>query len=143
MSAKNGTKKVPYAVKEDLSSMERKILYSPSYGAGWTSWESDPDIKRFMLTYQPIIDYLEAGNDFKNCDLYKIKYPPSLPQHPLNPEILPHCLQQFIAECIEKFNKVPTLGGARDLKVETVEGLVKIDDHDGYENIEHCYDDWI
>jgi hypothetical protein len=124
--------------------MTRKILYSPSYGAGWTSWESDIEMKKFMLEYQPIIDYLEAGNDFKNCDaLNRIKYPNTLPQHPLNPEILPECLQQFIAACIEKFDRVPGLGGARDLVVEEVGGLVLIDDFDGNESIEPCYKDYI
>ena len=123
--------------------MTRKILYSPAYGAGWTSWESDPQIKKFMLTYQPIIYYLEAGNDFRDCDLYKIRYPNTLPQHPVNPEILPECLQQFIKDCIKKFNRVPGLGGAKDLKVVEVPGLVKIEDFDGNESIDHCYDEWI
>jgi hypothetical protein len=124
--------------------MTRKILYSPNYGAGWTSWESDIEMKKFMLTYQPIIDYLEAGSDFKDCDaLNKIKYPNTMPQHPINPEILPKCLQQFIADCIEKFGRVPGLGGARDLVVEEVNGLVLIDDFDGNENIEPCYKDYI
>jgi hypothetical protein len=46
----------------------RKILYSPGYGAGWTSWESDYELRKFMLVYQPIIDYVEKGGSFGEKD---------------------------------------------------------------------------
>lgn len=40
----------------------RKILYSPGFGAGWTTWaHSDASaVRRFMLEYQPFIDAVEA-----------------------------------------------------------------------------------
>ena len=39
----------------------RKILYSPHFGAGWTTWFSGSiEAKRFMLEYQPFIDSVEA-----------------------------------------------------------------------------------
>lgn len=118
----------------------RKILYSPAYGAGWTSWADRRDIKQFMLTYQPIIDYLEAGNDFKGIKLDKIydrAGKPTILGH------LPACLQQFVADCQERFGEVPYLAGARDLEIEEVNCLVKITDFDGYEHIKYCNEDWI
>lgn len=41
--------------------MTRKILYSPGHGAGWTTWESDPEVKRLMLDWPPLIAAIEAG----------------------------------------------------------------------------------
>jgi len=42
----------------------RKILYSPGFGAGWTSWhDGSKEAKLFMLEYRPFIEYLEAGGD--------------------------------------------------------------------------------
>lgn len=118
----------------------RKILYSPAHGAGWTSWAEGRDLKQFMLVYQPIIDYLEAGNDFKSVKLdniYDQKGKPTKISH------LPTCLQQFIKESEAKFGEAPYIGGARDLEIEEVNCLVMITDFDGYEHIEYCHEDWI
>lgn len=42
----------------------KKILYSPGYGAGWTTWHSGTkEEKQFMFEYQPFIDAIE--NDQK------------------------------------------------------------------------------
>lgn len=106
--------------------MTRKVLYSPGYGAGWTSWECDPETKRYMLTYQPIIDFLETGHKFtrRDCD-----WPGNgdyEPRHPL--------LRQLKAECREKFGTDPYVGGAHQLRVVEVEGQVKIEEYDGSES---------
>lgn len=45
----------------------RKILYSPEYGAGWTSWNDalGRDAIKFMLEYPPFIAFLEEGGKFE------------------------------------------------------------------------------
>ena len=109
---------------------KRKILISPGYGVGWTSWCSCPEVSAFMLEYEPIIKFLEEGNKFsKEFE----------PKHQL--------LTQFKRDVIERFgeDKVPYLGGARDLEVRAVFGRVRINEYDGYESIEEegQYSEWM
>lgn len=109
----------------------REILYSPGYGAGWTTWESDPKIRAFMLTYAPIIAFLKSGGSFDRavCDIsYKGTAPNLTKLHPI--------LRQFAEECQSRFGSIPYLGGARDLTIATVSGPVYIDEYDGYESYE-------
>lgn len=40
-------------------SRQIKILRTGSYGAGWSTWSRPDDVADFMLTYLPIIEYLE------------------------------------------------------------------------------------
>ena len=42
-----------------------KILFSPGFGAGWSTWMDDK-VTKDALTYQPIIDFIEGGGQF-NC----------------------------------------------------------------------------
>lgn len=103
----------------------RKILYSPGYGAGWSSWNSG-DVSKYMLTYQPIIEFLENGGKFKDEDCNAFK------EHNYHPLI-----KQLIKECKEKFGvNYVCISGARDLKVAIVYGSVRIKDRDGYESYE-------
>ena len=39
--------------------MSRKILYSPGYGSGWSSWSNIPT--KIICEYQPFIDAIENG----------------------------------------------------------------------------------
>lgn len=40
--------------------MTKKILYSPSFGAGWSSWNaSTAEQYKYLCEYQPLIDFLE------------------------------------------------------------------------------------
>ena len=49
----------------------RKILYSPGWGAGWSTWNSSIPTK-FICEYQPIIEALEKGEDLiGEYDVYK------------------------------------------------------------------------
>ena len=105
--------------------MERKILYSPGFGAGWSSW-NDGEVAKYMLTYQPIIDFLEAGNEFNRneCD--------DLYGHVLHP-----LLAQLERECLEKFGeKYVCMLGASDLRVAAVSGRIRINEYDGSESVE-------
>ena len=102
---------------------ERKILYSPGYGAGWTTWNYNDDVRRYMLTYQPIIDVLERGESVSEA-----------------------LLEQLQRECKEKFGEeYVCVLGADDLKVKTVQGRVRIHEYDGSESVEEegAYDGWM
>jgi hypothetical protein len=104
--------------------MTRKILYSPGWGAGWSSWSSGPKAK-FMLEYQPIIDFLEKGGKFEReeCGGYEAEDK----MHPL--------LKQMCAEIKEKFGQDYTCClGAYDLQVAYVNGMVRIEEYDGNES---------
>ena len=94
---------------------QRKILYSPQFGAGWTSWESDPEIKTLMLTYAPIIDALERGERVTK-------------DHP--------AIAQLQADVTALGKDMPYLGGLRDIAIATVNGPVRIQEYDGSESIE-------
>ncbi|RJR07450.1 hypothetical protein C4588_06910 [Candidatus Parcubacteria bacterium] len=104
-----------------------KILMTRSYGAGWSSWESNPEIADFMLTYQPLIDYIEAkDNEDVDHDLS--------PEHPL--------VLKMLEEIKSKFNlpdhRLPCVLAAENLIVEEVyqkslAELLGIRDYDGSE----------
>lgn len=109
--------------------MKRKILYSPGYGAGWTTWNTSPqELRNYLLTYQPIIDYLESGKTFKDGD-----------------EETHYLLRQLLAECDQLFDSTPYLGGARDLRVLEVTGRVRIEEYDGSESVEEegSFSEWM
>ena len=104
----------------------RKILYSPGYGAGWSSWVnvySSKEVKLFMLEYQPFITALE--NDEK-----------------LNEE-------QFLEDFKKQFPNqwIPYTGGMNQLEImEVPDGMrVKINEYDGNESVEveGEFDDWL
>ena len=124
--------------------MTRKIIYSPEYGAGWTSWEGDYEVQKFMIDYFPIIKYLESGKDFKEINFHKLQW--SGPYGgPSDEEInqFPDCIKQFVIDCRHKFRKVPSLSGLRDAEIKEVNGPVKIVDHDGYESVEEGHGEWL
>ena len=112
--------------------MKRKILISPGFGAGWSSWNSG-EVAKYMLTCHPIIDFLENGGKFssRDCD-------DCITMHPL--------LLQLQKDCLEKFGEdhVCVLG-ARDLEVMEVDGRVRIHEYDGAEHIEEegTYTGWM
>lgn len=104
----------------------KKLLYSPGFGAGWTTWCGDDDVRRFMVSYQPIIDALERGEGTHgNSGLTE--------DHP--------AVQQFIHDVEQKFGagKVPYLGGLRDITVLTVadDELVHFEEYDGNESVRY------
>jgi len=42
------------------------VLYSPGYGAGWTTWEYDSKLHEIMLFHPLIVEKVESG---KECDI--------------------------------------------------------------------------
>lgn len=111
--------------------MTRKILYSPNYGAGWVTWQTDPRVKALMLTYQPIIDYLEAGGTFSSKECEPVWNDDEVCTKNLHP-----LLRQLFNECRDRFDETPYLGGATDLRVVTVAGRVRLHEYDGFESYE-------
>lgn len=80
----------------------RKILYSPGFGAGWSSWNSNKVAKK-MIEYQQIITFLENGGSFKKNECGG-----------LNEENLHPLLKQLQDECKKEFNEdyICVFGGA-------------------------------
>ena len=86
------------------------VLYSPSWGAGWSTWEQDPDLRISMLFDPQIADIRDQGApDWQERAkaIARIKYPDAY------------------------------LGGLQDLRVKWLrQGTqFRIDEHDGNELI--------
>ncbi len=114
-----------------------KILYSPGFGAGWSTWErgESPEFTKFMLTYPPLIAAVEAG---------EILVPNEATYQETEKVALLHpALQQFLLDAKEKFGMKPYIGGARDLAIYEVSGPFRIEEYDGSESVIETYDDWI
>ena len=84
------------------------VLYSPSWGAGWSTWEQDPDVRIAMLFDPQIADIRDQGApDWQErvAAIARIKYPDAY------------------------------LGGLQDLRVKWLrQGTqFRIDEHDGNE----------
>lgn len=115
--------------------MNKKILYSPGYGAGWSTWlGGSEEFTKWALTYQPLIDVIEAnpGINLTNNASYD------------EPERFHPVLQQFLKDAKEKFNEEPYVGGADQLCVYTVTGPFRIDNYDGSESVTEAHEQaWI
>lgn len=106
----------------------RKVLYAPGHGAGWASWEGSKELQKFMLFYQPFIEYIESGNTLPEC-----RNPDKWTPEEVD-KLIP-VIRDFVAECLLRFNKVPYLGALPQLQVETVYGAFRINEYAGNERI--------
>ena len=90
--------------------MAKKILFSPGYGAGWSTW-ADPDYRELVLTWAPLIRAVEAGETITA-------------NHPA---------------VISLVDQVPNFhtGGCGRLKVVTITKPCRIAEYDGYETVEY------
>ncbi len=91
----------------------RKILYSPGFGAGWTTWASG-ETARLMLDWPPLIEAVERKEKITE-------------DHP--------AVLSLILACAKAGGERPYLGGLRDIAVATGEGQVRIDEYDGSESV--------
>jgi hypothetical protein len=106
-----------------------KILYSPGFGAGWSSWCSgDREQQKFMLSYLPLIGAIENGMD--------IGFDESRPYADQQPYRPGSVLEQFAIDFKKRFDERPYLGGARDLDVTEVTEPFRIHEYDGSESVE-------
>ena len=117
--------------------MKRKILYSPGYGAGWTTW-NDPKVNKIILTYQPIIDFLESGGKFTDKEVHDNHDDPTK-GHPILVQ-----LQKVVKDKLGE-NQYCCVLGADDLEVYETSGRVRIEEYDGSESVEEegAYDEWL
>jgi hypothetical protein len=95
--------------------MSRKILYSPGYGAGWSTWNRKHE--KFLLFDEGLIALAERkAGEGEVKEYIESKLP-----------------KQYIYT-----------GGWRDIAVATVDGPFRIDEYDGYESIKYADSaDWI
>lgn len=106
-------------------SKARKILVSPGYGAGWTSWAGDDKASAIMLEWAPIIAALEAGEG------------PLEESHP--------AVVSMSAELKGMGIDYVCLLGLAGLQVHQVDGRVRINEYDGAESFEEEgeYEGWM
>lgn len=102
-----------------------KLLYTPYYGYPWSCAEENSEIKKFIVTYPPLIfliEALESERDFnEKLDIRE--------NHPIFKE-----MQEIIRK---KWGKEWYPTSCENLKVyESSSPLVKITEHDGKEFIE-------
>lgn len=91
------------------------VLYSPGYGAGWSSWADSSDKKEIFLFHPTLVKLvLEGRKEEITEDL---------------------CAKIFLENGIT--DDYSYLGGLRDLRVGWVEKGVAfcVDEYDGYESI--------
>lgn len=103
------------------SNTERKILISPGYGAGWSTWiGSTRAHKAFALFDEKLIAAVEAGRDL------------GYDEDPKSP--LGDFVRRFEKAFPDEAGGVYT-GGARNLQVEIVHGQFMVDEYDGSESL--------
>lgn len=116
----------------------KKLLYSPGYGAGWSTW-NDGRVDRYMTTYQPIIDFIEAGGSFSRDE---VNYDTS--NGGLSTEKMHPLLVELVRECAERFGvEYICVLGAHNLEVLTVSDntQVRFEEYDGNES--YCIADQV
>lgn len=103
---------------------KRKILISDWWDGPWSAnyiASGHIEIAKYLLEYQPIIEFLESGGKFKREDCHGKLHP---------------ILAQLRKECLEKFNYDVCPLHAVNLAVREVMGRVRINEYDGRESIE-------
>jgi len=108
------------------------VLYSPGYGAGWSTWMGDGASARFAARYQPIVDFLNGGGEFKERPGVKTDW-----DKPWDEFFEPGrtVLKRFCEEFNEQFDGWPYLGGAEQLETLYHPGPVYIEEYDGSEDV--------
>ncbi len=96
----------------------RKILYSPGFGAGWTTWNSEyADI---MIDWPPIVAALENNETLTE-------------DHSAVASMLDAC--KLKAMGTKGYFSEPYLGGMSDLRIYETKGRVHIEEYDGSERV--------
>jgi len=99
-----------------MSSFPRKILVSPGFGAGWSSWCYGPkEAAQFVAEYEPIIKFLENGGKPK--------------------EEFEKLVEELSNIMEKKFGVDFYAGGSKNLRVVEVNGPYMIKEYDGFESV--------
>src|SRR6185312_5044347 len=104
-----------------MAPMKRKVLISPSFGAGWSTWAGEREQQEFALFDGPLIAALERGEDIGHVNYGE----------PKPGSVLADYVERFKA----RFGETPYVNGARELEVVEVEGEFQVDEYDGSESI--------
>lgn len=101
-----------------------KILYSPGFGAGWSTWShsDNPLVTQFFLAHPGLLDAVERGLDLGSKDE---------PGTPL------HGFVQDFERLFPEEDSPGYLGGARDLTVAEIPAgqPFRIEEYDGHESV--------
>ena len=110
--------------------MARRVLYSPGFGAGWSSWAdehglalaTDPELVRLCEAGEVVI---EGACTYGRAEVF----------------VQPAFLARLREICGED---LPYCGGLRDLRVCEVSGPFRIEEYDGAESvIEPSDQEWL
>jgi hypothetical protein len=101
----------------------REVLYSPGYGAGWSTWHSGPreEVEMMLFDEQLIAEIKREGKPTRAA------------------------YESFFERFATRFpgSELPYSGGFFDLRVGTVTGPFRIEEYDGHETIqEAAQTDW-
>lgn len=124
--------------------VERKVLVSPGFGAGWSTWSGDSrEATRMLLFDEALIDAVEAGADVR-AELEIWEDPRQGGRHAF-PADHDGPLADFARRFTATFGDAEHLylGGARDLEVQRHFGPLRVEEYDGSESVRTLADtDW-
>ena len=111
-----------------LNGFPRKVIVSPGFGAGWSTWIGSVEgLGKFLGEHPLLVKAIEDGDTLEQ------------PVPGESFKKLSDPLQSIVKEAIVKFHMPddwqPYTGGLRDATVETVNGPYKIDEYDGSETL--------
>ena len=99
----------------------KKVLISPGYGAGWSTWYGGNDeARKAMLQWPPLVEAAERGDTIDE-------------KHP--------AVQSMVEHFTEKGWQIPYMGSClAQLSVVEVNGPFCIEEYDGWESLRTTYD---
>jgi hypothetical protein len=119
----------------------RKVLYSPGYGAGWSTWNGfNKEQKRWLCEYQPFIDYIEKHGELPRVskDTWGDEYD------------VTDLGMQVIRDWKAAFpdSPIPYLGGMKNLTIRYLHDneQYRIEEYDGRETVitrDMYEDEWL
>lgn len=126
----------------------RKVLYSPGYGAGWSTWASGwagNSVAKRLATDPVLVDLVERDEHTGRVtvdEAIEVGIPLIREDH--NDGWVYEASIPFLKRCFEITEPdLPYCGGVHQLKVTTVSGPFRIEDYDGHESvIEPDQEEW-
>ncbi len=110
----------------------KQVLYSPGYGAGWSSW-AHSGAEQFSAEYLPIIQFLNEGGQFIETKRGNGAVPEEYEEPGAS------VLKKFLEDLRAHTNNSEFyffFGGASQLRVGTVRNEYVITERDGHERLE-------
>ena len=111
--------------------MTKKILYSPSYGAGWSSWNAgNAEQYKFLCEYQPLIDFIEANGGVMPA-------PPSKSDWHGDSYFELDIVKKLSEEWTARYNTELYVSGMKKLQIKEIpaDARYQIHEYDGKESV--------